>query len=63
MSRKGYKSIGNLRDVDKRGCKSIGTPKDVAKSGVSLQFSKIYLPKGVFSVKSIGTFLQKIDFI
>ena len=63
MSRKGYKSIGTLRDVDKRGCKSIGTPKDVAKSGVSLQFSKIYLPKGVFFSKIYRYFLQKIDFI
>ena len=45
--------------MSRKGYKSIGTPRDVAKRGVSLQFGKIYLPKGVFSVKSIGTYCKR----
>ena len=58
MSRKGYKSIGTPRDVGKRDVNLWEPWQDVTKRGVSLQFGKIYLPKDVFSVKSIGTFCK-----
>ena len=52
---KGCKYIGTLRDVEKRGV-NLKVPCEIR--GVNLQFGKIYLPKNVFSVKSIGTFCK-----
>ena len=61
MSRKGYKSIGTQRDVEKRG--ATGTlARCREKRGVSLQFGKIYLPKGVFFSKIYRYFFANDQF-